>query len=161
MKKCRHSALLAWLALLSMQAANPATAPGPLIGEFGGDRTNASFGADSARLDLDCATAEIRRAVQVAADGRFEAKGLYVSEHVGPIEGEAAARAVEVTLAGRLQDGRLELTISIPGRVDAEQLTLRRGHRVRHARCLSSGEEVRGRPRLASPAAVTARERRG
>jgi hypothetical protein len=136
----------------------PAIAAEPLVGEFGGDRTNASFGTDSAQLDLDCATAEIRRGVRIDADGRFEARGLYVEDHIGPIDGEAATRAVEVTFVGLLRDDRIDLTISIAGHGNPERLTLKRGHRVNRVRCLSSGQEVRGKPRLAESATPIGRE---
>jgi hypothetical protein len=137
----------------------PVIAAEPLVGEFGGDRTNANFDADGAQLDLDCATAEIRRAVRVGADGRFEATGLYVDEHIGPIVGEAAGRAVEARFLGRLHDDRIDLTISIEGRAHPEQLTLKRGHHVNRVRCLSSGQEVRGKPRFARPAPVKVRQK--
>jgi hypothetical protein len=152
MRTRRICPLLASIALVTAQATGTAFAAEPVIGEFGGDRTNASFGADGVRLDLDCATAEIRRGVRVGADGRFEAMGLYVDEHVGPIDGEAVARAVEATFHGRLRGDRIDLTISIAGRQTAEQLSLKRGHRVKRVRCLSSEQEVRGKPRLARPA---------
>jgi hypothetical protein len=151
MKTRRFRALLACAAMVAAHVTDPVIAAEPLIGEYSGDSTNASFGADGVRLDLDCARAEIRRGVRVGADGRFEATGLYVDEHVGPIDGEAAARAVEATFEGRLRGDRIDLTISIAGRGDAEQLTLKRGHRVKRVRCLSSEQEVRGKPRLARP----------
>jgi hypothetical protein len=135
-----------------------AVAAEPLIGEFGGDRTNANFDSDGARLDLDCATAEIRRVVRVDATGRFEATGLYVEDHIGPIDGEAAARAVEAIFIGLMRDDRIDLTIRITGHGSPEQLTLKRGHRVNRVRCLSSGQEVRGKPRLARPATFKGRE---
>ena len=158
--KIRDSrALLTCVALALGQALMQAgVAAEPLVGEFGGDRTNASFGADSAQLDLDCATAEIRRGVRVDADGRFEARGLYVEDHIGPIDGEAATRAVEATFVGLLRDDRIDLIISIAGHRNAEQLTLKRGHRVNRVRCLSSGQEVRGKPRLAGQATANGRE---
>lgn len=160
MKTPDARALLACFLLAVGQASVPqAVAAEPLVGEFGGDRTNASFGADSAQLDLDCATAEIRRGVRVDPEGRFEAQGLYVADHIGPIDDEAARRAVEATFIGLLRDDRIDLTISIAGHGKPEQLTLKRGHRVNRVRCLSSGQEVRGKPRLARPATVASRAR--
>jgi hypothetical protein len=149
MRTRRTPALFTCLAMATVHAATPARSAEALIGEFGGDRTNASFGAEAVRLDLDCATAEIRRGVLVSADGRFEVIGLYVDEHVGPIDGAAEKRAVEARFAGLVRGDRINLTISVAGRSDPEQLTLRRGHRVNRVRCLSSGQEVRGKPRLA------------
>jgi hypothetical protein len=159
MKIPNSRALLTCVALVFWQVSmQPAVAAEPLVGEFGGDRTNASFGADSAQLDLDCATAEIRRGVRVDADGRFEARGLYVEDHIGPIDGEAATRAVEATIIGFLRDDRIDLTISITGHGNPERLTLKRGHRVNRVRCLSSGQEVRGKPRLAGPTTLNGRD---
>lgn len=152
MKTRRFRPLLTCIALVAAHATDTASAAEPVIGEFGGDRTNASFGADGVRLDLDCATAEIRRGVRVGPDGRFEAMGLYVDEHVGPIDREAAARALEASFQGRLRGDRIDLTINIAGRDTAEHLSLKRGHRVNRVRCLSSEQEVRGKPRLARPA---------
>jgi len=153
MRTTQLRTLLACLAL----AAGQATAAEPLVGEYGGDRTNASFGADGARLDLDCATAEIRRGVRVGPDGRFEARGLYVDEHVGPIDDDVAMRAVEATFEGVLRGDRIDLTINIASRQHAQQLTLKRGHRVNRVRCLSSEQEVRGKPRFARRALAAAR----
>jgi hypothetical protein len=158
MKTRKLRAPLASLAFFAAHVSQPCLGAELLIGDFGGDRTNASFGAAGVRLDLDCATAEIRRPVQVGVEGRFEAKGLYVEEHVGPIDGEAAARAVEATFEGLLRGDRIHLSISIIGRSDPEQLTLKRGHRVSRVRCLSSGQEVRGKPRLAWPATSLGRK---
>lgn len=159
MKIPNSRALLTCVALaLGHAAIQPAAAAETLIGEFGGDRTNADFDSDGARLDLDCATAEIRRGVRVDTDGQFEARGLYVEDHIGPIDSEAAARAVEATFIGILRDDRINLTIRITGHGNPEQLTLKRGHRVNRVRCLSSGQEVRGKPRLARPAALKGRE---
>jgi hypothetical protein len=119
-----------------MQVVTMASAAEALTGPYGGDRVNATFTASGARLDFDCAAAEIDGAVHPGSDGRFVARGRYLADHPGPIDGDAAARAVSAVFEGRLEGDTLQLKLLVHGRADAAVYTLVRGRRVKLVRCL-------------------------
>lgn len=108
----------------------------PLAGPYGGDRVNATFTTDGARLDFDCAAAEIDGAVRPGPDGRFRASGRFLADHPGPIAGDVAARAVPAQFSGRVEGDELRLDIAVEGRTGTQTLTLLRGQRVKLVRCL-------------------------
>ena len=119
-----------------MPLVTAAMASDKLTGTYGGDRVNATFGASGARLDFDCAVAEIDGAVLPGSDGRFVARGRYLADHPGPIAGDTAARAVAAVFEGRLAGDTLQLKILLQGKPDMKVLTLVRGRRVKLVRCL-------------------------
>jgi hypothetical protein len=123
-------------ALLAMPHVTTATPPGALAGTFGGDRVNATFTANGARLDFDCAVAEIDGAVLPDGDGRFVARGRYLADHPGPIAGDVAPQAVAAVFEGRIAGDTLRLELKVSGEPAPRLLTLVRGQRVKLVRCL-------------------------
>jgi hypothetical protein len=122
--------------LLAMSPVTTATAPEALTGTFGGDRVNATFTANGARLEFDCAVAEIDGAVLPGSDGRFVARGRYLADHPGPIAGDVARRAVAAVFEGWLAGDTLRLELKVTGEPATQVLTLVRGKRVKLVRCL-------------------------
>ena len=116
--------------------ATAPTAPTALTGTFGGDRVNATFTANGARLDFDCAVAEIDGAVLPDGEGRFMARGRYLADHAGPIAGDAAPQAVATLFEGRIAGDTLRLELKVTGEPAPRVLTLVRGQRVKLVRCL-------------------------
>jgi hypothetical protein len=123
-------------ALLALPPVTTATPPGALTGTFGGDRVNATFTANGARLDFDCAVAEIDGAVLPDSDGHFVARGRYLAEHSGPIAGDHAPRAVATMFAGWVVGDTLRLELKVTGEPAPRMLTLVRGKRAKLVRCL-------------------------
>ena len=123
-------------ALLAIPLVTTATAPEALTGAYGGSRVNATFGATGARLEFDCAVAEIDGAVTPGSDGRFVARGRYLADHPGPIAGDVAAQAVTAVFEGRLAGDTLQLKMLVRGEPDTQLITLLRGKRVKLVRCL-------------------------
>ena len=123
-------------ALLAVTSVTTATTPAALTGTFGGDRVNATFTATGARLDFDCAVAEIDGAVLPDGDGRFVARGRYLADHAGPITDDAAPQAVAAVLEGRIAGDTLRLELKVSGETTPRSLTLVRGQRVKIVRCL-------------------------
>lgn len=119
-----------------MPHVTTATAPEALTGDFGGDRVNATFTTSGARLDFDCAAAEIDGAVLPDGDGRFVARGRYLADHPGPIAGDAAPRAVAAVFEGLIAGETLRLELKVTGEPATQVLTLVRGKRVKLVRCL-------------------------
>ena len=123
-------------ATLAVQPVTATPAAEPLSGPYGGDRVNATFTERGARLEFDCAAAEIDGAVRPGPDGSFRASGRYLADHPGPIEGKAAARAVPARFSGHLEGDELRLDIAIESHTAGHTLTLVRGKRVKLVRCL-------------------------
>ena len=119
-----------------MTPTTTAAPPGALTGTFGGDRVNATFTADGARLDFDCAVAEIDGAVLPDGEGRFVARGRYLADHAGPIAGDAAPQAVATVFEGRIAGDTLRLELKVTGEPAPRVLTLVRGQHVKLVRCL-------------------------
>jgi len=119
-----------------MPHVTTATAPAALTGTYGGDRVNATFTANGARLDFDCAVAEIDGAVLPDGEGRFVARGRYLADHSGPIAGDAAPRAAAAVFEGRIAGDTLRLELKVNGETAPQVLTLVRGMRVKLVRCL-------------------------
>jgi hypothetical protein len=125
-------------AALATQPVKATPAAEPLSGPYGGDRVNATFTDRGARLEFDCAAAEIDGVIRPVPDGSFRASGRYLADHPGPIEGDAATRAKPAQFSGRLEGDKLRLDIAIEGRPAGQTLTftLVRGKRVKLVRCL-------------------------
>lgn len=119
-----------------MPHVTTATAPAALTGTYGGDRVNATFTANGARLDFDCAVAEIDGAVLPDGEGRFVARGRYLADHAGPIAGDAARHAVATVFEGRIAGDTLRLELKVSGETNPRLLTLVRGQPVKLVRCL-------------------------
>lgn len=119
-----------------MPPVTTATAPGVLTGAYGGDRVNATFTANGARLDFDCAAAEIDGAVLPGSDGRFVARGRYLADHAGPIAGDMARQARTAVFEGWLAGDTLRLELKVEGEPATQVLALVRGKRVKLVRCL-------------------------
>lgn len=119
-----------------MAPVTTATSPAALTGTYGGDRVNATFTANGARLDFDCAVAEIDGAVLPDGDGRFVARGRYLADHPGPIAGDVAPRALAAVFEGRIAGDTLRLELKVTGEDATRVLTLVRGQRVKLVRCL-------------------------
>lgn len=123
-------------ALLALPPVTTATESGALTGIYGGDRVNATFTANGARLEFDCAFAKIDGAVLPDGDGRFVARGRYLADHAGPIEGDTATRAVAAVFEGRIAGDTLRIELKVTGEDSTRVLTLVRGQRVKLVRCL-------------------------
>ena len=119
-----------------MSPVTTANTPEALTGTFGGDRVNATFTANGARLDFDCAVAEIDGAVLPDGDGRFVVRGRYLADHAGPIAGDAAPQAVATVFEGRIAGDTLRLELKVTGEPAPRVLMLVRGQRVKLVRCL-------------------------
>jgi hypothetical protein len=122
--------------MLAMTSTTTADSPQALTGSFGGDRVNATFTTNGARLDFDCAVAEIDGAVLPDDDGRFVARGRYLADHAGPIAGDVAPHAVATVFEGRIAGHTLRLELKVTGEPVPRMLTLVRGQRVKLVRCL-------------------------
>lgn len=123
-------------ALLALPALTNAGAPPALTGTFGGDRVNATFSASGARLDFDCAVAEIDGAVLPDDNGRFVARGLFRAEQAGPTKGDSAPQALATVFEGWLEGDTLRLELKVAGLAGTQVFTLVRGRRVKLVRCL-------------------------
>jgi hypothetical protein len=121
---CTYGALLFAILALSCSTAREVTgggAPRPglpnspdgvLAGAWSGLHAALSAVADGATLEFDCAHGRIAAPVQLDAQGRFDAPGVYVPERGGPAapieqNGQAARYAGQVTGA------HLTLTVTI------------------------------------------------
>lgn len=110
-------------------------------GAWGGQHIRLDVAADgTAVVELDCAHGVIgTRAAPVVLDGggAFRAEGRYVREGPGPVREGADQEGVPAVYAGRVDGGKLTLTITLAGsdeEVGAFELT--HGRTPRITKCL-------------------------
>jgi len=98
-------------AVLAATPAAPRTVPD---GSWGGDGAGVTVTRDGARLTFDCAHGSIDGAVALDADGRFDARGVYVKESPGPTR-PGASDGEPVRYVGRIDGDAMTLSILRPG----------------------------------------------
>jgi hypothetical protein len=85
-------------------------------GAWGGDHVAMSVVADSANLDLDCASGRIDGPLVVDSEGRFDLRGFFKREHPGPIRrGEESAAGDPARFTGKTDGRELHFTITLVG----------------------------------------------
>lgn len=105
-------------------------------GAWGGDGVRMEVGADSTRLDFDCAHATIDEPFTFDGGGRFDLAGRFTFERGGPIS-EEGLPSRPARYRGTLNGDRLDLTIALlqpDGTVGS--FTLIRGRIARITKCL-------------------------
>jgi hypothetical protein len=86
------------------------TAP---LGKYGGRHLALEVTADGAKLELDCAHGTIDEPLLLDQHGRFEASGIYVREHGGPIKPDEKEDAHPALYRGQVIGRSLTLRISL------------------------------------------------
>jgi hypothetical protein len=107
----RAPSAVAFAAVLAVTPAAPRTVP---EGSWGADGAGVTVTRDGVRLFFDCAHGSIDGAVALDADGRFDARGVYVKESPGPTR-PGASDGEPVRYVGRIDGDAMTLSILRPG----------------------------------------------
>lgn len=121
---------------LPTEASRETVSPGVSPGIWGGDHIVLEVTPNGATVELDCAHGTVEGPIALGGDGRFEANGTYVQERGGPVrEGEEEAQPARYT--GRVERGRMTLTIGLPDRKETlGPFELVHGRSARLVKCL-------------------------
>ena len=89
-------------------------APGaPLTGRWGGMHADLSLTSEGGTIQFDCAHGAIRAPVLTDATGSFDAAGIYVREHGGPVRAGEIPDSLAAQYLGRVTGDRMRLSIRL------------------------------------------------
>jgi hypothetical protein len=107
------------------------------IGTWGGRHVGMQVTGDGAQLDFDCAHATITQPLKLNSDGSFDAQGLYVKEHGGPVRSDEDQSGQPAHFKGKLTGQTMTLTITLEGTAEAiGPFTLEHGKYARIFKCM-------------------------
>ena len=135
-RRWRPLSLILPAALACSSPAGRTAADGAaLTGRWGGDHIALTLTPDAGTLEYDCAHGGISEALRPDADGRFEAAGVHVREHGGPMRVGERPDSVPARYLGRVRDSRLTLRVVV-GSDTLGPYELRRDAEPRLVKCL-------------------------
>lgn len=112
-------ALSACLACTSSSASSDGDRGRPAAGVWGGSHIRLDVAEDgTAAVELDCAHGTVSEPILPGDDGTFRAAGSYVQERPGPVREGQEDTGRPAHYAGRVEDGRMTLTITLTGSGD-------------------------------------------
>ncbi len=98
-------------------AALAACGDGPtattLVGDWGGEHVALTITSLGGSLEFDCAHGTIDEPIVPDADGAFDARGVYVREHGGPIREGEPPDSHPARYVGRIDRSRMTLTVTL------------------------------------------------
>lgn len=107
----RH-AIAIWVLLLSAAAGESGKARLP-AGDWGGDHVRLSVTDKDATVELDCAHGAIDVPIALDREGRFDAKGVFVPEHGGPVLRDEVPKREPARYQGSLEGESMTLRILV------------------------------------------------
>ena len=122
-------------------ACAPATTngdPGALVtGPWGGEHVALELTPTGGAIEYDCAHGGLTQPVRPGARGEFEATGVHVREHGGPVREGERPDSLAARYVGRLTGEMMTLRVYIGSRPDTlGPFQLRRGAEPRLFKCL-------------------------
>ena len=124
-----------WILLASLMAGGAQARP--LVGVWGGDQTILTLTATGGEVQSGCAEGKILAPLRLDRKGRFAAKGTFQVFKVGPqLENDQGPVMPAATYTGRLDGGRLSLTIQAADQAAPMTYNLKSGARPKLLRCL-------------------------
>jgi hypothetical protein len=128
--------LLATLAAFLLAAAAHEGREPVATGTWGGRGIALEVQKDGAKAEFDCARGEITEALMMDKQGRFEARGIYVRERMGPDrEGESPERHA-ARYTGSVSGKTMQLTVTLTHSGEAAgSFTLTHGRTGRLHKC--------------------------
>jgi hypothetical protein len=139
------ASLFSMMLFVACSASTAATTH--LDGVWGGAHELLTIGADSATLDVPCATARIEHPIIVDAGGRFDVDASWTTiRPVVPAEGDRRPLKETVRIRGEVRADELALTVHFtdPNRM-SEQFTMTRGRTTRVPLCAQIHRDDRRR----------------
>lgn len=127
--------------LLLAGCARSATTDGEsgttVTGQWGGEHVALQLKPDGGAIEYDCAHGGLSEPVRLEARGEFEAVGVHVREHGGPIREGERPDSVPARYVGRVIGDRMTLRVYAGSRPDTlGPFELRRGGEPRLFKCL-------------------------
>lgn len=105
-------------------------------GVWGGNRINLEVTDDSTLVEFDCAHGTINHPVILDQQGRFEAKGTYVSEGHGPTRAGSDQEGSPSRYYGSVSGETMSLTVEVGGSSATKtSYTLTRGKQGKLTKC--------------------------
>ena len=105
--------LVAALAAAIGCAPSGSAPPEVLTGAWGGDHVALTLTDSAGTLEYDCAHGGIDGPVRLERTGRFEASGVHVREHGGPIRDDEVPDSLPARYIGELRSGRMILRVVV------------------------------------------------
>jgi hypothetical protein len=136
-----RSVLPSLVAALLAGCAPSATTDGepgaPVTGRWGGDHVALELTPAGGAVEYDCAHGGLTQPVRPASRGEFEAIGVHVREHGGPIREGERPDSVPARYVGRVTGDRMTLRVYAGSRPDTlGPFELRREGEPRLFKCL-------------------------
>jgi len=128
----RHVVAIAITITLST-AAVIASAQSSRNSYWGGEHVRMTMTPTGAQLEFDCATGNILEPLPLDSGVEFKLKGNYIPEHGGPIRKGEQSRASEAVYSGRIDGGKMYLTLTISD--NQQTFVLERGQSGRIMKC--------------------------
>lgn len=106
------------------------------IGSWGGMHVGMEVTGEGAQLEFDCAHATINQSLKLNSNGNFDAQGLYVKEHPGPVRSDEDQSGQPAHFTGKLTGKTLTLTVSLDNSSESiGPFTLELGRYARIFKC--------------------------
>lgn len=140
MRNDQQSVLFSVLAAV-LAACAPAATNGergaPATGRWGGEHVGLELTAAGGTIEYDCAHGGLTEPVRPGSRGEFEASGVHVREHGGPVREGERPDSVSARYVGRIAGDRMTLRVYVGSRPDTlGPFELRRGGEPRLLKCL-------------------------
>lgn len=105
-------------------------------GLWGGAHLRMNVTGEGAVLEFDCASGQIGAPFVIDSEGRFDLPGTYTRQGPGPIRIGREPSARPARYAGRVEGGRLTLSVKLEGADKSlGEYTLTRGSEGRVVKC--------------------------
>ena len=104
-------------------------------GLWGGPHISIGVGAESAKLEFDCAHGVIEGPLDVDSEGKFQLRGTFTPERGGPVRADENQRALAATYAGEIKGNTMTLKLKVSDEDDTETFTLEKGKTGRLMKC--------------------------
>ncbi len=106
-------------------------------GNWGGRGIGLTIEKNSARIEYDCAEAEINRKIMIDENGNFSVEGDYIRHSFGPVRADMPPERQPARFEGKISDQTMTLTVSLTGSKEKiGEFTLKLDQTARIRRCL-------------------------
>lgn len=137
MRRGRSLIMLTALAGCFLAAAADGRGDPVATGEWGGRGIVLDVQKQGAQAEFDCARGAITEALVVDKEGRFDARGTYVRERMGPEREGESPKGEPARYSGRVNGKTMQLTVTLTHSGEAVgSFTLTHGRTGRLHKCL-------------------------
>jgi hypothetical protein len=89
-------------------------APGvPITGNWGGEHVRLALTSAGGDVEYDCAHGGITEALVPDNDGTFDAKGVHIREHGGPVRQDEKVDSLPARYVGRIHGDEMDLRVLV------------------------------------------------